>query len=309
MYAVTKGRAMTIAISLSSLHVSFGKHRVLDGIDLEVGEGEILAMLGPNGAGKTTTIAVITTLLRPDTGVVRIFGVDVAENPRLAQRHLSLTGQSVAVDERLTGRENLVMMGRLSGLDRRDSRTRAEELLESFDLGEAAARRVSDYSGGMRRRLDLALSLVITPRLLVLDEPTTGLDPRSRRALWAAVRALASGGTTVLLTTQYLDEAEALADRIVLLDCGRIIAQGTASELTDRLGGAVVEVRGSEAEPRLSVSTDGTVAAVRAALSDAAADGVVVVRRPTLDDVFLDLTAQSAPRASPTHPLIEREAS
>ena len=215
---------------------SFGRQEVLRGVDLDVRAGEIVGLLGPNGAGKTTLVYILSSLVAPDGGVASVAGFDVVRSPREVQRRISLTGQAAAVDGLLTGEENLRMMGRLSGLTRAESRARAAELLERFDLVDAARKPAASYSGGMRRRLDLALSLVATPPVVFLDEPTTGLDTRSRRELWDAIRALADDGAAVLLTTQYLEEADRLADRIALLDGGRIVATGTAAELKSRVG-------------------------------------------------------------------------
>ncbi|WP_396658725.1 ATP-binding cassette domain-containing protein [Microbacterium sp.] len=288
---------MEHAIDATGLTVAFGRHRVLDGLDLRVSPGEVFALLGPNGAGKTTTINVLTTLVRPDGGRARVAGADVAAHPELVRRRISLTGQTAAVDEVLTGTENLVMMGRLSGLSPRDARTRASALLRSFDLGDAAGRRVGTYSGGMRRRLDLALSFVVPPRILFLDEPTTGLDTRSRRELWGVIRGLAAEGTTVFLTTQYLEEADQLADRIAVLDGGRIVAEGTPAALKARVGGDSVRLHGPDDALVREIPTDGSVAGLRRAideLADVGAEGAVTLHRPTLDDVFLTLT--SGPR-------------
>jgi ABC-2 type transport system ATP-binding protein len=290
------------AIDVRDLHKSFGAQPVLDGIDLRVAPGEVFALLGPNGAGKTTTIGILTTLVRPDSGTAEVAGGDVVRRPDEAKRRISLTGQSAAVDDVLTGTENLVMMARLSGMRPRAARRRAVELLTRFQLTDAGARRVGTYSGGMRRRLDLALSFVVAPRVLFLDEPTTGLDTRSRRELWDVIRLLAAAGTTVFLTTQYLEEADRLADRIAVLHDGRIVALGTAAALKSRVGGDTVELQDEHGEVRHSVPTDGTIAGVRAALADleaAGASGTVAVRRPTLDDVFLSLTGP-APRTTPT---------
>jgi len=293
---------MDPAIDVRDLRKSFGPQRVLDGIDLRVAPGEVFALLGANGAGKTTTIGILTTLVRPDSGSAEVAGVDVVRRPDEATRGISLTGQSAAVDDVLTGTENLVMMARLSGLRPRAARQRAAELLARFQLTDAGPRRVGTYSGGMRRRLDLALSFVVAPRVLFLDEPTTGLDTRSRRELWDVIRLLAAAGTTVFLTTQYLEEADRLADRIAVLHDGRIVALGTAAALKSRVGGDTVELHDEHGEVRHSVPTDGTIAGVRAALADlaaAGASGTVAVRRPTLDDVFLSLTGQPA-RVTPT---------
>ena len=281
------------AIQIRGLRKSFGTHVVLDGLDLTVHHGEVFALLGPNGAGKTTTINVLTTLNRPDGGTATVCGIDVAADPDTVRLRISLTGQAAAVDDMLTGRENLVMLGRLSGLPRRAARERAAELLDRFDLADAATQRVGTYSGGMRRRLDLALSFVVTPSVLFLDEPTTGLDTRSRRELWDVIRSLARAGTTVFLTTQYLDEADQLADRIAVLDGGRVVATGTPDELKAVVGGDTVELHDSRGDLVREVPTDGTVSGLRSALDvldEAGAEGVVTLRRPSLDDVFLTLT-------------------
>jgi ABC-2 type transport system ATP-binding protein len=227
---------MTYTIEAEGLVKSFGRLPVLTGLDLRVRAGSVFALLGPNGAGKTTTIRILSTLLRADGGRARIAGHDVATAPDHVRAAISLTGQYAAVDEMLTGRENLLLMGRLRHLPRRAARSRAGELLEQFDLTEARDRRVATYSGGMKRRLDLALSLVSEPPVVFLDEPTTGLDPRSRRDVWDAVAGLTASGVTVLLTTQYLEEADRLADRIAVIDGGRVIAEGTAHELKARVG-------------------------------------------------------------------------
>jgi ABC-2 type transport system ATP-binding protein len=245
-------------ISVTGITKTFRKHTVLAGVDLDVGAGEIVGLLGPNGAGKTTLVNILTTLVAPDSGTATVAGFDVVTHPADVRRRISLTGQAAAVDGLLTGDENLRMMARLSGLTPAASRARATELLDRFDLSEAARKLVSTYSGGMRRRLDLALSLVVTPPVVFLDEPTTGLDTRSRRELWDAIRALAADGAAVLLTTQYLEEADQLCDRVALLDGGRIVAVGTATELKTRVG------------DELSLP------------------------EPTLDDVFLALTTRKA---------------
>ena len=288
---------MANAITVRGLGKAFGAVPVLRGLDLDVAPGEIFALLGPNGAGKTTTISILTTLLRPDEGIATVAGFDVAREPGEVKRRIALTGQSAAVDDVLTGVENLVMLCRLSGLGRRTASARARELLERFDLADAGSRRVGTYSGGMRRRLDLALSFVVAPQVLFLDEPTTGLDTRSRRELWDVIRSLAASGTTVFLTTQYLEEADLLADRIAVLDDGRIVAVGTAAELKARVGVDTLELHDDHGELLRAVPTDGTVGGVRRALDglDAAgADGIVSLRRPTLDDVFLALTDRDA---------------
>jgi len=289
---------MDAAISVRGLRKAFGSQAVLDGIDLEVARGEIFALLGPNGAGKTTTISILTTLQRADAGTAAVAGFDVASSPDEVKRRIALTGQSAAVDDVLTGTENLVMLGRLSGLTPRAARAKAAELLDRFALTDAAAKRVGAYSGGMRRRLDLALSFVVTPQVLFLDEPTTGLDTRSRRELWDVIQSLAEAGTTVFLTTQYLEEADRLADRIAVLTEGRIVAQGAPAALKARIGGDVVELRDHHDDLVREVPTDGTVSGLRRALDildEAGSEGAVSLRRPSLDDVFLSVTGGSAP--------------
>ena len=292
-------------IALAGVGKSYGRRPVLAGLDLRVARGEVFALLGPNGAGKTTTIGILTTLVRPDAGTAVVAGFDVTRSPDEVRRRISLTGQAAAVDEVLTGRENLVMLAQLSGLSRRQARERADELLERFALTDAATRRVGTYSGGMRRRLDLALSFVVTPEVLFLDEPTTGLDARSRRELWDVIRLLAEVGTTVFLTTQYLEEADRLADRIAVLDGGRIVAQGTAAQLKARVGGDVVELHDAHGDLLGAVPTDGSVAGLRRALDELGTrtpGAVVTVRRPTLDDAFLSLTGAEAPTGTLTGP-------
>jgi ABC-2 type transport system ATP-binding protein len=289
------------AIEVRGLRKSFGSQVVLDDLDVTVRPGEVFALLGPNGAGKTTTINVLTTLVRPDAGVARVAGTDVARDPDEVKRRISLTGQSAAVDDVLTGAENLEMLGRLSGLSSRAARRRAVDLLGRFSLADAASKRVGAYSGGMRRRLDLALSFIVTPEVLFLDEPTTGLDTRSRRELWDVIRSLADAGTTVFLTTQYLEEADQLADRIAVLDGGRIVATGTAAQLKARVGGDTVELHDEHGDLVREVPTDGTVSGLRAALDvldESGAEGVVTLRRPSLDDVFLTLTSPGTRRSA-----------
>ncbi|WP_345383568.1 ATP-binding cassette domain-containing protein [Pseudonocardia yuanmonensis] len=309
---------MAYTVEVEGLRKSFGTRPVLDGIDLRVERGSVAALLGPNGAGKTTTVKVLSTLLRPDAGRVVVAGRDVLVEPVAVRRAISLTGQHATVDEVLTGRENLVMTGRLRHLTKAAARERAAALLERFDLVEAADRRVSTYSGGMTRRLDIALGLVDDPEVLFLDEPTTGLDPRSRRDVWDSVAELAASGVTVLLTTQYLEEADRLADRIAVLAAGRVAAEGTADELKSLIGGetvqlvlpdvatlaaatGVAEARGYVARVdadglSLHVPTDGTAAGVRELLEVVAGLPVlrVSVHRPTLDEVFLALTEAPA---------------
>jgi len=310
------------AISVTGLVKSFGDVRALDGVDLYVPPGSVLGLLGPNGAGKTTAVRVLTTLLKPDAGTVLVTGLDVVRDAAELRGRIGLAGQYAAVDENLTGLENLVMVGRLYGERRAEAKRRGQELLGRFDLVEAADRVVKTYSGGMRRRLDLAAALVARPPVLFLDEPTTGLDPRSRLEVWATIEGLVAEGTTVLLTTQYLDEADRLADLIAVIDRGRVIAEGTPDELKESVGGERLEVHLAEAsavetalralvpmsdEPpvadgetiRLPVTRrSGTIVEAVRRLDDA---GVAVddlgLRRPTLDDVFLALTGHAAEAA------------
>jgi oleandomycin transport system ATP-binding protein len=308
------------AIEAEGLVKTFGKVRALDGIDMVARQGSVFALLGPNGAGKTTAIRVLSTLLRPDSGRASVGGYDVVRQPKEVRRLIGLTGQYAAVDELLSGQENLYMIGRLLGLPRPDARNRARELLAAFDLAEAASNLVKTYSGGMRRRLDLAASLVGGPRFLYLDEPTTGLDPRSRLELWAMIRGLVADGTTVLLTTQYLEEADRLADEIVVIDHGRVIAAGTPLQLKTRVGGQVLQARAGDpddvaaterilssfADGEDGTHTDGQLVTVtiadRSALGQVVrrldAEGIVVddlsLRRPSLDEVFLAITGHVA---------------
>ncbi len=300
-----------------------GQVRALDGVDLEVGEGSVLGLLGPNGAGKTTTVRILATLLAADAGSAHVNGMDVATQPQAVRRCIGLSGQYAAVDEYLTGRENLEMVGRLYHLGAAEARRRAAELLEQFDLVAAADRTTRTYSGGMRRRLDLAGALVARPRVLFLDEPTTGLDPRSRLGLWDVIESLVADGATVLLTTQYLDEADKLADSIAVVDRGRVIAGGTSDDLKSQVGGerlvvtvgpgqvaAGAEVLGGLARGALEVDeharqlaapVDGGSASLLEAVRRFDEAGVTVldvgVRRPTLDDVFLRLTGHRADSA------------
>ncbi len=285
---------MAASIAITGLGKTY-REPVLDGLNLTV-DGGVFALLGPNGAGKTTLVSILTTLIRPSTGTAHILGVDVVREPRSIRQLIAVTGQDTTLDEYLTGRENLVMFGRLHGLGRR-SRSRADELLAQFGLDHAGSRMVSTYSGGMRRRLDLAASLVTRPAVLFLDEPTTGLDPVARRTLWDDVRRLADDGTTVFLTTQMLDEAEALADRIAVLRAGRIVADGTAAELTATVGGQRLVLLDDDGTEVRSIDTDGTAASLDAALGavpDAERALRAALRSPTLDDAFVSLTQSPA---------------
>lgn len=294
----------TSAIEVRALRKAFRSKSVIEGLDLTVARGEIFALLGPNGAGKTTTINILTTLIPPDSGSATVSGFDVASAPAQVRRRISLTGQSAAVDDALSATENVVMFGRLAGLSGSAARRRAKDLLHGFGLDDVASRRVATFSGGMRRRLDLALSFVVTPEVLFLDEPTTGLDTRSRRDLWGIIRALASAGTTVFLTTQYLEEADQLADRIAVLHDGRVAALGTAAELKSRIGGDTVELHDSSGDLLREIATDGSVTGLRRALDELdreGADGVITLRRPTLDDVFLAVTGSTDSGASSRH--------
>lgn len=304
------------AIEVKGLRKSYGKVEVLKGVDLRIEHGTMLALLGPNGAGKTTTVRVLSTLLNADGGTVKVQGYDIAKDADKVRRVIGLTGQSAAVDELLTGRENLVMMGRLYRLTSNSAKARAQELLEEFDLVEAGDRPAKTYSGGMRRRLDLAVSLIATPPVIFLDEPTTGLDPRSRLAMWAIIKKLMANGTTILLTTQYLEEADQLADRIVVIDGGKAIAEGTAKELKSKvgkdrleltfgtaknlaaakklLGGQVIST--DEKEYSATVIIEDTNVDVRKILDALSSEKITLtslaVHKPTLDDVFLSLTGK-----------------
>ena len=308
-----------MTITVSGLRKSFGDHVVLDGLDLTVPAGTVFALLGANGAGKTTTVKILSTLIRADGGSARVCGHDVATEPDAVRAAIGVTGQFSALDNLLTGAENLQLMADLQHLPRRAGRERCAQLLEQFDLRDAAGKPASTYSGGMRRRLDLAMTLVARPQVIFLDEPTTGLDPRSRRAMWQIVRDLVADGVTIFLTTQYLDEADELAGRIAVLDRGRLVAEGTAAELKQRIPGGHVRLRftdprGLEAAVRLlgtatreddalalRVPGDGSLRSLRTllgTLDDAAVEvDELSVHTPDLDDVFLALTAgKVAPR-------------
>lgn len=320
------------AIRLHHLTKSYGPRTVLDRVDLDVPAGSVLGLLGPNGAGKTTAVRILTTLLRPDSGTAEVAGHDVLRDPHEVRRSIGLVGQSAALDEVLDARQNLVMFGRLHHLGVRAARVRADELLEAFGLAGTGDKAVRDFSGGMRRRLDLAASLLLAPPVLFLDEPTTGLDPRGRLDVWAAVRTLVGDGTTVLLTTQHLDEADRLADRVCVLDGGRVVADGTPAALKSATGGDRIDVVLADAAdlvraaelvgralgtPPADVGTDvaarrvtapvsdrmGALAAVVAALTGA---GLAVddlgLRRPTLDEAYLRLTGHAAQRDDPVQP-------
>jgi ABC-2 type transport system ATP-binding protein len=300
------------AIAATGLRKAFGDNVVLDGVDLDVAEGTIFALLGPNGAGKTTIVQILSTLIEADAGAVRVAGHDPADDPDAVRAAIGVTGQFAAVDNLLTGEENLILMADLHRLGRAEGRRRAAELLERFDLVDAARRPASTYSGGMRRRLDIAMTLVGDPRIIFLDEPTTGLDPRSRHTMWGLIRGLAAGGVTIFLTTQYLDEADELADRIAVLDRGRLIAEGTADELKRRIPGGHVRLQFADpselesavarlgdgarddAALALALPSDGSVRSLRALLERLDREAIEVealsVHTPDLDDVFLTLT-------------------
>ena len=313
------------AIYAEGLVKTFGDVRALDGVDLDVPEGTVLGLLGPNGAGKTTAVRCLTTLLRPDSGTATVAGIDVLKNPDAVRRSVGLSGQFAAVDEYLTGRENLQMVGQLYQMKAKAAKQRAAELLEQFNLTEAADRPTKTYSGGMRRRLDLAAALVVRPPVMFMDEPTTGLDPRNRQQLWEVIKQLVSGGTTLLLTTQYLEEADHLAHEICVVDHGRVIARGTSDQLKARTGGERVEVvvhqrediptatdvlRGfgkgettvEEHTRKLTVPVTGGAKLLAEVIRELDTHGIEIddigLRRPTLDDVFLSLTGHMAEQKS-----------
>ncbi|MFF9123515.1 ATP-binding cassette domain-containing protein [Streptomyces sp. NPDC014889] len=309
------------AIYAEGLVKTFGDVRALDGVDLDVPEGTVLGLLGPNGAGKTTTVRCLTTLLRPDSGKAVVAGLDVLKHPNEVRRSIGLSGQFAAVDEYLTGRENLEMVGRLYQMRAAAAKTRAGELLEQFNLADAADRPAKTYSGGMRRRLDLAAALVVSPPVMFMDEPTTGLDPRNRQQLWEVIKQLVSGGTTLLLTTQYLEEADHLAHEIAVVDHGRVIARGTSDQLKARTGGERVEVVVHEREHiptaaevlrgfgkgdttveehtrKITTPVTGGAKLLAEIIRELDTRGIEIddigLRRPTLDDVFLSLTGHVA---------------
>ncbi|NJQ00553.1 ATP-binding cassette domain-containing protein [Streptomyces zingiberis] len=309
------------AIYAEGLVKTFGDVRALDGVDLDVPEGTVLGLLGPNGAGKTTAVRVLTTLLRPDSGTAVVAGIDVLKQPNEVRRSIGLSGQFAAVDEYLTGRENLQMVGQLYQMSGRDAKARAAELLERFNLADAGDRPAKTYSGGMRRRLDLAAALVVSPPVMFMDEPTTGLDPRNRQQLWSIIQELVAGGTTLLLTTQYLEEADQLAHDICVVDHGKVIARGTSDQLKARTGGERVEVVVHEPEQlttaaevlrgfgkgettvdthtrRLTVPVTGGAKLLAEVIRELDGRGVEIddigLRRPTLDDVFISLTGHAA---------------
>jgi ABC-2 type transport system ATP-binding protein len=309
------------ALFAEGLRKSFGTQKVLEGLDFKVERGAVLGLLGPNGAGKTTTVKILSTLIEPDGGRAEVNGFDVVKEADKVRASIGLTGQYAAVDDLLTGRENLEMMGRLYRLPRSECRERAARLLEQFDLAEAGSKPVKTYSGGMRRKLDLAASLIARPSVLFLDEPTTGLDPRSRMTLWDIIKQLAAGDTTILLTTQYMDEADFLADRIMVVDKGRIIAEGTPDQLKAQVGSDTLELilpagadldaalkaiatTGAHADPKrrsIALPAKGGVSELKAVLSRLESAKVSVesvsLHRPTLDDVFLTLTGHATSEA------------
>jgi len=311
----TTRQATRTAVSAQSLHKTYGDTKVLDGVDLSIGEGEVFALLGPNGAGKTTTVKILSTLIPADAGTATVMGHDLRREGDAVRAVIGVTGQFSAVDDWLTGEENLLLMGQLLHVPKAERRARAARLLEQFDLAEAAKRTPVTYSGGMKRRLDIAMTLMGRPRLIFLDEPPTGLDPRSRHTTWQLIRDLVADGVTILLTTQYLDEADQLADRIAVLDHGRIVAEGTPEELKRRIPGAHISLRFADAESLdaaaralpegtrdeeelvLRVPNEGGIASLRDVLARLG-DGVAVedlsIHTPDLDDVFFALTGNPA---------------
>ena len=312
------------AIAVTGLRKSFGDHLVLDGIDLDVTEGTVYALLGPNGSGKTTTVQILSTLLPPDGGTVRVAGHDLTTEPGLIRSAIGVTGQFSAVDNLLTGQENLILMADLHHLGRAEGRRRATELLDRFELAEAAGKMAATYSGGMRRRLDLAMTLVGGPRIIFLDEPTSGLDPRSRRTMWEIIRGLVARGVTIFLTTQYLEEADQLAGRIAVLDHGQLVAEGTPGELKRRIPGGHIQLQFTDASGlaaaardlagaapdedalTLQVPYDGSVRSLKALLDrldgQSVPAGGLTVHTPDLDDVFFALTGHPRPARPDTDP-------
>ena len=320
-------RSPTLAIEATGLVKSFGETRAVDGVDLAVRSGSVYGVLGPNGAGKTTTIKMLTTLLQPDAGTAQVLGHDVVRDADAVRGAVSLTGQLASVDEDLTGRENLILIGRLLGLGRAGAKARATELLEAFGLADAAAKLVKHYSGGMRRRLDIAASIVVTPELLFLDEPTTGLDPRSRNQVWDIIRALVFEGTTILLCTQYLEEADQLAEGIAVIDHGRVIAEGTPAQLKASVGSGALHIRLLDPEQRadaqrvlgdaldtVHLEADPAALSLRVDDADRASEAIAELSRadlglasfalgqPSLDEVFLALTGHTAEEAETPEP-------
>ena len=309
----------SLAIEATGLVKSFGETRAVDGVDLAVRRGSVYGVLGPNGAGKTTTIRMLATLIRPDAGSARVLGHDIVEEAEAVRGAVSLTGQLASVDQDLTGRENLVLIGRLLGLKSAGAKERADELLDAFGISEAAGRLAKNYSGGMRRRLDIAASIVVTPELMFLDEPTSGLDPRSRNQVWGIIRALVSAGTTILLCTQYLEEADQLADGIAVIDHGKVIAEGTPGQLKASVGSGALHVRLLDPDQRpeaervlgreldaVNLEPDPAALSASCADGDRAAEAVAELTRagvgiadfslgqPSLDEVFLALTGRPA---------------
>jgi daunorubicin/doxorubicin transport system ATP-binding protein len=320
----------TLAVEASGLEKSFGDTRAVDGVDLAVRRGSVYGVLGPNGAGKTTTIRMLATLLRPDAGTARVLGYDIVDEADEVRGAVSLTGQLASVDEEMTGRENLILIARLLGLKRAEAKERATELLEAFGLAEAAGRLVKNYSGGMRRRLDLAASIVVTPELMFLDEPTTGLDPRSRNQVWDIIRTLVKEGTTIVLCTQYLDEADQLADGIAVIDRGKVIAEGTPAQLKASVGSGALHVRLLDPEQRpeaerildrelagIYLEPDPAALSAQCADVDRAAEAIALLARsgitvagfslgqPSLDEVFLALTGHPAEEEAPEEEIEE----
>ncbi|MBW3546836.1 MAG: ATP-binding cassette domain-containing protein [Actinobacteria bacterium] len=316
--------ASSLAIEATGLVKAFGETRAVDGVDLTVRTGSVYGVLGPNGAGKTTVIRMLATLISPDAGTARVLGHDIVDDAHAVRRAVTLTGQLASVDQDLTGRENLILLGRLLGLGRRAAKDRADELLAAFGLSEAAGRLVKHYSGGMRRRLDVAASIVVTPELMFLDEPTTGLDPRSRNQVWSIVRALVAEGTTILLCTQYLEEADQLADGIAVIDNGRVIAEGTPAQLKASVGSAALHVRLLDPEQRpeaervlrltlgpVTLEPDPAALSATCPHADRGAEAVAQLARsgvriagfslgqPSLDEVFLALTGHPAEAPPP----------